>query len=220
MLNVRNDMLVVEQKGIYSIEQFLIARRLMYWQVYFHKTGIAAEQILIKILKRAKELYNSDTELNLSPSLAYFMDKKITIHDFLTQGYIEFSKLDDYDIIFAIKQWQYHEDFILSKLSQMIINRELPKIKITKNPPTKEKIDRYVEKSKELYPIEEKQLRDYFIFSGEIRNIAYNSDKEKIMILTKTGKLSEIIQVSDQFNLEALSKPVIKYYICYPKEII
>jgi len=130
MLNVVDDELVVEEKGIYSVEKFIIARRLMYWQVYLHKTGLVAEQLLIRVLKRAKELYESGHELKASDALMYFLKNKIAIGDFNPETLEVFSQLDDYDIVSAMKQWQFHEDFVLSKLCEMIINRNLLKIKL------------------------------------------------------------------------------------------
>ena len=130
MLNVVDDELVVEEKGIYSVEKFIVARRLMYWQVYLHKTGLVAEQLLIRVLKRAKELIHSGVELPASDSLQYFLNREISTKDFNDETLEVFSKLDDYDIISAMKAWQDHDDFVLSNLCDMVINRSLLKIKM------------------------------------------------------------------------------------------
>lgn len=215
MLNVVNDALVIEEKGIYSVEKFLLARRLMYWQVYLHKTGLVAEQLLIRVLKRAKELMNSGIKLEASKALLYFLQNEINSTNFNTEQLEIFSQLDDYDIISAMKLWQYHTDFVLSNLCEIIINRDLLKVKL-KNKPIK--ISELSDHKKALmakYQIS-KEEANYFVFAGSISNQAYQN-KAHINILYKSGKIKDIIRASDQFNLKALSKPVTKYYICFPK---
>src|SRR5690606_32475294 len=128
MLDVENDMLAIEEKGIYSVEKFLVARRLMYWQAYLHKTSVAAELVLTKILKRAKELTQQGVMLSASKPLQYFLQNRISLDDFNDDVLETFSHLDDFDIISAIKEWQFYDDFVLSELCRMIINRDLPKI--------------------------------------------------------------------------------------------
>jgi len=217
MLNVKDDELVVEDKGIYSVEKFLVARRLMYWQVYLHKTSLVAEQLLIRVLKRAKELTKKGIVLPASKPLQYFLNTEIDLNSFSDESLETFSRLDDYDIISAMKEWQYHDDFVLKNLCEMIINRDLLKIKIKKKP-IKETL--LVEHKKDLikkYSISGAQA-EYFVFSGEISNQAYTRKKQGINILHKNGKIEDIVKASDQLNLKALSKPVTKYYICYPKE--
>ncbi|WNH12253.1 HD domain-containing protein [Thalassobellus suaedae] len=216
MLNVVDDELVVEEKGIYSVEKFIIARRLMYWQVYLHKTGLVAEQLLIRVLKRAKELTTKGDVLNASASLKYFLNNEISIEDFNLETLDVFSQLDDYDVISAMKEWQYHDDFVLSNLCEMIINRVLLKIKL-KNKPIK---ILSLEKHIEALILEHKITRaeaEYFVFTGSISNQAYQLKHQSINILHKSGKIQDIVKASDQLNLKALSKPVTKYYICYPK---
>ncbi|WNH10266.1 HD domain-containing protein [Thalassobellus suaedae] len=216
MLNVVDDELVVEEKGIYSVEKFIIARRLMYWQVYLHKTGLVAEQLLIRVLKRAKELTTKGDVLNASASLKYFLNNEISIEDFNIETLDVFSQLDDYDVISAMKEWQYHDDFVLSNLCEMIINRVLLKIKL-KNKPIK---ILSLEKHIEALILEHKITRaeaEYFVFTGSISNQAYQLKHQSINILHKSGKIQDIVKASDQLNLKALSKPVTKYYICYPK---
>ncbi|MBR9846785.1 MAG: HD domain-containing protein [Algicola sp.] len=216
MLNVENDRLVVEEKGIYSVEKFLVARRFMYWQVYLHKTGVVAEQLLTRVLKRAKELTNSGVTLPSSKALHYFLSNEITLDNFDDATLKTFSKLDDTDIISAMKEWQYHDDFVLRNLSEMIINRNLLKIKL-KNKPIKQKLlDAHLQKLINKYNITEEEAK-YFVFIDSISNQAYQSNMQTIKILQKTGKVVDIAKASDQFNIKALSKPVTKYYICFPK---
>ncbi|WP_286761644.1 HD domain-containing protein [Salegentibacter sp. UBA1130] len=216
MLNVVNDDLVIEEKGIYSVEKFLVARRLMYWQVYLHKTSLVAEQLLIRVLKRAKELVEKGEKLNASKALSYFLYNKIGPENFSSETLSVFARLDDYDIISAMKEWQYHHDFVLSNLCNMIINRDLLKVKIKKKKPSVEKLEkrRIALQEKENISAEE---ADYFVFSGEVTNTAYKSENNNINILHKNGKISDVAKASDQLNLKALSKTVVKYYICYPK---
>lgn len=217
MLNVKNDTLVVDDKGIYSVEKFLVARRLMYWQVYLHKTSIVAEHLLIKILKRAKELVQNGKNLPMSSALGYFIRQKISAETFDNQSLEIFSKLDDYDIISAMKEWENSDDFVLSKLSTMILNRDLLRVKIRKTPPEKEKIQQLKQQTAEKYQIP-LSLTDYFVFTDEISNTAYNKTAQNILILGKNGKISDVAKASDQMNLEALSTKVTKYFLCYPKD--
>ncbi len=217
MLNVHEGNLVVEEKGIYSVEKFLVARRLMYWQVYLHKTGIAAEQVLIRILKRAKELVSMGELLETGKSLHYFLSHKIDAKGF-TKNVLEiFSTLDDFDVMAAIKNWQNHEDIVLSRLCKMILHRDLPAVKIKNKPPKPEKLIELKELAKKKYEVDD-VLLNYFVFDGEIQNQAYNKEKQNIYILFKNGKIKDITEASDQLNLLALSKPVTKYYICFPKD--
>ncbi|MFI1773803.1 HD domain-containing protein [Thalassobellus citreus] len=216
MLNVVNDELVVEEKGIYSVEKFIIARRLMYWQVYLHKTGLVAEQLLIRVLKRAKELTIKGEVLNGSKALQFFLQNEISIEDFNKKTLHVFSQLDDYDIISAMKEWQHHDDFVLSHLCEMIINRVLLKIKLKNKPIKKESLEKHIEALVLEHKITKSEA-EYFVFTGSISNQAYQLKHQSINILHKSGKIQDIVKASDQLNLKALSKPVTKYYICYPK---
>jgi HD superfamily phosphohydrolase len=216
MLHVVNDELVVEEKGIYSVEKFIIARRLMYWQVYLHKTSLVAEQLLIRVLKRAKELTLKGDTLNTSKSFQYFLNNEITINNFNEERLNLFSQLDDYDIISAMKDWQYYHDFVLSNLCEMIINRNLLKIKIKNKPIKKQGLEKHIKALIAKYNITEQEA-EYFVFMGSISNQAYQLKHQSINILHKSGKIEDIVKASDQLNLKALSKPVTKYYICYPK---
>jgi hypothetical protein len=216
MLNVVDDALVVEEKGIYSVEKFIIARRLMYWQVYLHKTGLVAEQLLIRVLQRAHELHDMGHELEASEALIYFLKNNITLEDFNSETLNVFGQLDDFDIISAMKNWQYHDDFVLSHLCEMIINRNLLKIKMKNNSIKKSSLKKHIDAMVKTYNISEHEAK-YFVFTGSISNQAYQLDTKQINILHKSGKIEDIVKASDQLNLKALSKPVIKHYICYPK---
>ncbi|MDO1500523.1 HD domain-containing protein [Winogradskyella maritima] len=216
MLNVKDDAIVIEEKGIYSVEKFLVARRLMYWQVYLHKTGLVAEQLLTRVLKRAKELVEQGVTLQASKPLMYFLENTIDASNFKSEALSTFSKLDDYDIVSAMKDWQYHSDFVLKNLCEMIINRELLKIKLKNKPIDKSEVKKHKSALMEKYGISEEEA-SYFVFSGSISNQAYKSGKQDINILLKNGKTKDIVKASDQLNLKALSKPVTKHYICYPK---
>ncbi len=218
MMNVQDDELVVEEKGIYSVEKFLVARRLMYWQAYLHKTGVVAEMILTKILKRAKELSQKGEILWCSSALSYFLNHKITIETFDTSIIEKFAQLDDYDVLGAIKEWQFHPDFTLSSLSKMIINRDLLKISLLEAKPSSELINQL----KISFASQNKvSLIDasYFVFKGKIKNQAYNIECEPIKILKKDKTVENIVDSSDQLQLKALSKSVTKYYICFPKTL-
>jgi HD superfamily phosphohydrolase len=217
MLNVVDDQLIVEEKGIYSVEKFLVARRFMYWQVYLHKTGIVAEQLLTRILKRAKELVQQGVQLNCSEPLNYFLTSEVNLNSFDSDTLLIFAKLDDYDILSAMKEWQYHDDFVLKNLCEMIINRDLLKIKMKKKPIEKPELIAHTNMLMEKYKISKPEA-DYFVFNGEITNVAYQNKKQHINILLKSGKIKDIVKASDQLNLKALSKPVTKYYMCYPKK--
>jgi len=216
MLNVVDDSLVVEDKGIYSVEKFLVARRLMYWQVYLHKTSLVAEQLLIRVLKRAKELTFKGVKLEASKPLQYFLENEISLNNFNTKTLNTFAMLDDYDIVSAMKAWQFHEDFVLRNLCEMIINRDLLKVKLKKKKIKSQILEQHTQKLMQAHNISQEEA-DYFVFTGEISNQAYEQKKQKINILHKNGKIEDIVKASDQLNLKALSKPVTKHYICYPK---
>ena len=215
MLNVRNDELVVEEKGLYSVEKFLIARRLMYWQVYLHKTSVVAEQILIRLLNRAKELVQQGQELTMSTALAFFVKNKISKDNFSQEVLEMFARLDDTDIISAMKEWQFYPDIVLSKLSKMLLNRDLLKIKVRLNDFEEQKIKR-LQKLSLAKGVEEKDMK-YFVFTGVMTNRAYNPGKEIIKILTKNGRVVDLTKTSEAINLEPLSQVTERYYICYPK---
>ena len=222
MLNVCNDNLVIEAKGIYSIEQFLISRRLMYWQVYLHKTVLAAEYLLMNILKRAKYLSVNSVNIFSTPLLSVFLTKKITF-DYLVSGQMNgsplfsvFAELDDNDILASIKQWQYEEDKILSYLSGCLISRRLFCIEVRDKPFDVSRIEMISAAIMKKFDLDENEA-DYLLIKDSITNSIYGGD-DKINILGKDGKVKEFSEASD-INLSNLSMPVKKYIICYPKEL-
>jgi HD superfamily phosphohydrolase len=225
MLNVKNDELVVEYKGIYSVENFLIARRLMYWQVYLHKTVLSAEYLLINVLTRARELAIRGEDLFATPVLKAFLSHQVSLDDFLLNRPIEgrstidlFISLDDNDIIASIKEWQNHPDQVLSYLSRSIINRRLYKIKISKKPIPDQKIAILKEKICSQFDVCDDDMR-YFLITDTISNSAYNKiSSDKINVLFKNNKVSDIADASD-IKLSVFSETVRKYFICYPKEL-
>ncbi|MCR4029414.1 MULTISPECIES: HD domain-containing protein [Flavobacterium] len=219
MMNVENDVLVIEEKGIYSVEKFLLSRRLMYWQAYLHKTSLVAELILMKVLKRAKELILKGIDLPCSEPLSYFMHNKITLDNFDAEKLDLFSQLDDFDIISALKAWQRNDDFVLSTLSKMIINRDLLKIKMSAEKVSMEESQSLKEKFASQHHISQLDA-GYFIFRGKIKNQAYSKEAEPIRILKKDKTIEDVVEASDQLNLKSLSKLVTKYYICFPKQLI
>ncbi|SDM24150.1 hypothetical protein SAMN05421813_10870 [Daejeonella rubra] len=220
MLDVVDDQLVVEEKGIYSIEKFLIARRLMYWQVYLHKTVIAAEQMLVKILERAKELSGEGRNLFASPCFSYFLKNSISREEFKNdpRNIERFTKLDDNDIFTSIKVWVNDEDLILSTLCSHLISRNLYQVEITNDPPSIEKINDLADKVTDEYEISDDDT-SYFVFTDTIKNKAYSVGDGSIKILMKDGSIQDIAKASDNSNLEALARTVQKYILCYIKEL-
>jgi len=221
MLNVVDDHIVVEEKGIYSIEKFLIARRLMYWQVYLHKTVIAGEQLLCKILKRAKELALSNEELFCTPALNHFLVNTINNQMFIREGdnLETFAGLDDTDIMAAVKIWAGSKDFVLSKLCRDLVHRNLYHTDISNEVPDEAFVNELSQKAVKKYGISEYEA-SYFVFTDEVRNNAYKTDDGSILILMKNGTVKDITAASDNSNLEALKKTVKKYILCYYKELI
>lgn len=217
MLNVVDGNLVIEEKGIYSVEKFLMARRFMYWQVYLHKTAVVAERLLISILKRARFLIERGETLNSSAPLHYFLTHHIDINNFDSETLVKFAKLDDIDILAALKEWQFSSDFVLASLCGMIINRKLLHIKVKKEPITESKYLSQLNKVKTQYNLTDEEA-SYFVFKGELKNKAYDRQHQTINILRKNGKITDVAKLSDHLNLNALSKTVTKYYMCYPKE--
>jgi len=213
MLTVKDDTLIVEEKGIYSIEEFLVARRLMYWQVYLHKTSIGAEFVLVKLLARVKELTHQGKKLPMTTALRFFVENHITKETFDSHALELFAQLDDYDIISGLKEWQYGEDWVLAKLSQMILNRDLLRVRLYRSPVEKEKVQELLREAAEQLQIPE-ELASYFVFTGEISNTAYRKDEQNILIYTKSNKIIDVTKASDQMNLDALATKVTKYYLC------
>jgi HD superfamily phosphohydrolase len=221
MLNVVDDHIAVEEKGIYSIEKFLIARRLMYWQVYLHKTVIAAEQLLGKILKRSRELALQGNPLFATPALNHFLVNTISKDDFINKDHhIEiFANLDDTDIMAAVKVWTDDSDPVLSQLCRMLMQRNLYHVDITNKPPDKQLISRLAGNVLKQYPVT-KEETGYFVFADTIKNNAYKPGDGSIRILMKDGTIQDITTASDNSNLEALAKTVKKYILCYTKDLI
>ena len=221
MMDVRNNELVIEAKGIYSIEKFLLARRLMYWQVYLHKTVVSAEQMLIRILKRAAELSLKGELLFATPAFSYFLSSEINKNDFLSNSKVldTFALLDDHDVMTSIKVWRTHPDMILSSLCNKMINRDLFKIEFTNTAPEQDKTAILRQQASEMYglPIDS---TSYFVFSDKVENSAYSSESVKINILLKNETILDISAISDQYDLNTLTKKVTKYFLCYPKELI
>lgn len=221
MLNVRDDRLVVEAKGIYSVEKFLIARRLMYWQVYLHKTVVSAERTLVNLLRRAADLVAAGHEVTATGTFAAFLHHQVTAEDFRSadrsrrrMALDRFARLDDSDITSSIKEWTLHPDAILSELSNRIVNRKLMKIKISAHPFGESQLNELKAKIREQTGVAEEEL-GYFVSVGEMTNNAYRPDEEAILILHKNGKLKDIRDASD-IDLEGLTKTVRKHFVCYP----
>jgi HD superfamily phosphohydrolase len=220
MLNVCDDKLVVEKKGIYSVEKFLIARRLMYWQVYLHKTVIASEDILIRMLKRAKQLAGRQVDLFTTPALSFFLYQEINagnIRDRLDETIQHFILLDDTDIIASAKQWQFHGDRVLAILSGSMVNRKLPAVKISDRPVSGEYIKKLEHQIIKTYDIDSSQV-SYLISSGELSNSAFSSHEDMIQIISNNNEIQDISKVSDILNVPYLQKSEKKYFICYPKD--
>ena len=215
MLNVKDDHLVVDSKGIYSIENYLMARRLMYWQVYLHKTSVAAEKMLVSALTRAKELANKGVELFASPALHFFLYNNIDAKNFrdnpiCLENYI---KLDDNDIWTSLKIWCDHPDTILSTLSQGIINRKLFKVKVSENNITKERKNEILQSISNQLNITKKDA-EYFFCVNTIGKDMYSKEDDSIEIMYKDGETRDIAYASDMLNISTLSKKIRKYYIC------
>ena len=220
MLNVVKNELVVENKAIYSIEKFLIARRLMYWQVYLHKTVLSAETLLVNILKRAKEISAQGINLFATPTLSLFLTNNFTENDFKKDESLldKFSKLDDNDIVASLKVWADNNDKILSKLCTNLLNRKLYKIEIQNNVISVAYKNKLLDKICEQYKISRKDAA-YFVFTDSVNNSAYNANNFNINILMNNGQLIDVAEASDQLNIQSLSKTVTKHFICYPKDI-
>ncbi len=219
MLNVKDGELVVEEKGIYSIEKFLIARRLMYWQVYLHKTVLAVEQMLIRMLQRAKELTRSGVVFNISPSLDFFLHQDFSSADFKSNRNIllhHFALLDDVDIMAAAKYMMHHEDKLLAYLAKGIVQRKLFKL-IFRNDPFDSNYVQYVKDSIVKSTGVTTEEVNYLVFTGTESNRTYSTSKDEIKILFKSGEVRRMSQVQE-YNMQ--SNIVTKHYLCYPKGVI
>jgi len=218
MLAVHNDSLVIEAKGIYSVEKFLIARRLMYWQVYLHKTVLSAEYMLINILRRAKELALAGESIFTTPSIAFFLQNHITVEHAGADQIIEhFAALDDNDIITSIKQWTTSSDAVLPVLCNGFLNRKLYQIELSGDPIDPSRLDELKKDYRANHDIPE-SLMHYFIFTGQVENNPYNLANDRIQVLFNNGRLADLSEVSDIFQISTLTAITKKYFLCYPKK--
>lgn len=224
MLNVAGGNLVVEAKGIYSVEKFIIARRIMYWQVYLHKTVLSAMELVVKIIDRAKEVAAGGGELFCTPALRVFLYNNFSKKDFeKNKGLVNtFAMLDDHDVMSCIKVWMSHPDFILSTLSEWFINRRLYSTKLQKEPFNPTKIKQLSKTAQTKYKLSNKDVT-YFVFSGEVENAIYKTSVSRlansghINILYPDGKITDITKASDYPGAEELERITRKYFLCYPK---
>jgi uncharacterized protein len=220
MLNVINDTLVIERKGLYSAEKFLIARRLMYWQVYFHKTVIASESLMVKMLQRAKKISSTDHKLFATPALSFFLLNNINSENFDKNYNVilsNFIKLDDSDIIASAKEWAISKDVVLSKLANNLINRNLPRVLISDQPFDREILEQISQSIMKKYLIRSDDI-NFFLFNGEISNNAFSSSEDMIQILLNSNETKDISEISDILNVRYLQRSEKKYYLCFPKE--
>jgi uncharacterized protein len=224
MLNVVDDSLVVDEKGIYSLEKFLIARRLMYWQVYMHKTVISCESLLVNVLRRAKELAGEGKDLYATPSLRFFLYNEIKKNDLLkenkfTPGMIasNFTKLDDSDILISAKYWADSSDKVLSDLSRRLMIRDLFAVELQDSAFTTARVDELRSKAEKLLNVS-RDHNDYYVFTNSISIVAYTPESSEVKILLKNGKIADISDVSDMFDHRFLKERITKFFLCYPKE--
>ena len=216
MMNVVDDQLVIEQKGVYSVEKFLMARRFMYWQVYLHKKSLSAEILLLKSLERAQHLTAQGLQLDMSPQLAHFLNKRPHEIKWDVDTQRAFAALDDVDILHAIKQWQVHSDPVLSRLSQMINNRTLLKIELFDAPVAPISLETKKIKTAKAWKLDNDQA-SYFVFSGKVRNTPYKSEQNPIVFVDKSGKLVSFDALMEPPYFNALLHPVVRHYLCFPK---
>ena len=218
MLNVKDDEIVVEEKGIYSIENFLSARRLMYWQVYLHKTAVSGEEMLIKLIKRAKYLTQNGVKVEATPALKFLLERNIELRHFNEDPEILdlFALLDDSDIWGSMKFWREHEDTVLSGLSTKLLERKIFKIILASEKPLDEWVETLKSKVQSKYQLTSEEL-EFYTGSGQISNSAYISSGQKIKILTKKGLTLDIVKATDLPNIKAMSKIVTKHFFCWPE---
>jgi hypothetical protein len=224
MLNVSEERLVVDEKGIYSIEKFLIARRFMYWQVYMHKTVLSAERLLINILKRARELTKEGKEPLSTPSIRFFLRNNFSKTDLIEGKGNSFAiahnflAVDDNEMLASLKLWSSNGDATLSDLSRKLLFRDLPAIELSNSPFDSIRVEELREKAS-VGVVSKEDLSEYYIYTGSVSNLTYAPSAPTVKILDKRGKTKEITEVSDMLNHKALSKEITKFFLCYPKEI-
>ncbi len=220
MMAVKDDQLVIEEKGIYSIENFLSARRLMYWQVYLHKTTVSAEKMLINLIQRAKILAQGGRNFYVTEEMAYFMSQEVSLADFKADSSLlkKFLQLDDFDIWGAIKLWKNDSDYVLRNISQMFLTRKLFKINLVNEPFSSEEIEHLRAKAQKKLQVPDEDL-GYFFSTGTISNYGY-LEKDRISILTKKGEVVDVASAADLPNIKIMSKMVEKHYICVAKSLI
>ncbi len=220
MMAVKDDQLVIEEKGIYSIENFLSARRLMYWQVYLHKTTVSAEKMLINLIQRAKKQAQAGRQFYVTEEMAYFMHQEVSLADFKADKNLlkKFLQLDDFDIWGAIKLWKNDSDYVLQNISQMFLTRRLFKINLVNEPFTTPEIEQLRSKALKKLQVPEEDL-GYFFSTGTISNYGY-LEKDRISILTKKGEVVDVATAADLPNIKIMSKMVEKHYVCVAKSLI
>ena len=214
MLMVHEEQLVIEEKGIYSIEKFLVARRLMYWSVYLHKTSYVAEEVLKRIIHRARELLNQSTAIEASADLLYFISTSHSSVDHFDMDH--YTAIDDADILSLVKAGVKHSDPVYASLCNMILTRRLPKIKVSNKPFSSDFIEKKKNRAKTKFDISPEYI-SYFVFGGVMKNMAYNLEQSPILLIDKKGNTKELLAGYDQSNLKMLTKAVMKYYCCYLK---
>ena len=220
MMAVKDDQLVIEEKGIYSIENFLSARRLMYWQVYLHKTTVSAEKMLINLIQRAKKLAQDGRTFFVTEEMAYFMSQEVSLADFKADTSLlkKFLQLDDFDIWGAIKLWKNDPDYVLQNISQMFLTRKLFKINLVNEPFSSQEIEHLRTKAQKKLQVPDEDLA-YFFSTGTISNYGY-LEKDRISILTKKGEVVDVASAADLPNIKIMSKMVEKHYVCVAKSLI
>lgn len=218
MLNVKDDTLVVDEKGIYSIEKFIISRRLMYWQVYLHKTVIAADNVFYSILRRVRELLDGGWKGSGSVALLKLLEGHYAMESFRKDRKLLdlYASIDDSDVLSSVKSWMSSEDAVLSRLCRELVCRELPAIRVSSQPIGEEEIVALAKKTGELYGLNEEGA-GCFVGSGQLVNHAYSFDDSEIKVLYKDGRCIGISEASDQLDRHFLEKTVRKYYVYYPK---
>ena len=219
MLNVVDDQLVVEQKGIYSLENYLTTRRLMYWQVYLHKTAVACEKVLVNLLRRAKSLAQQGKEVFASPALAYFLYNDIDARWFETheEALHMYEELDDSDLWSAMKAWKHSDDMILATLATDMLDRRIFKVEVSEEPVSEERINTLAASIAEKMNISTADARDYMTSVNIIQKDMYNVDDDSIGVLSKDGTVRDVAEASELLNVQLLSKKIRKYYLCYQR---